>query len=78
MENTGEFDDLGLLINGVNDPIFPLGHTKTSKATVGKVNQLLRVRGTGGATKTENFKEDLSKVFRVTSAEILKRVEDGF
>ena len=77
VENPGELHDLGFLVDRIDDPVLALCHPKAGETSIGKMGELFGIRRTGRAAKTQNFEKNLTKAFRVTSAKVLERVEDG-
>lgn len=40
VQNPGELDDLGLFVNRIDDPVFPLGDPESGETPIGEVAQL--------------------------------------
>lgn len=77
VENPGELHDLGFLVDRIDDPIFALCHPKAGEPSIGKMGELFGIWRTRRTAEAQNLEKDLSKTFRVSLAESLKRVEDG-
>lgn len=77
VENPGELHNFGFLVDRIDDPIFTLCHPKASEPSIGKMSELFGIGRTRRTAETQNLEENLPKTFRVSLAEILKRVEDG-
>jgi hypothetical protein len=76
-ENPGELHNLGFLVDRADDPICALCHPKASEPSIGKMGEVFGLGRTRRTAETQNLEENLPKMFRVSLAEILKRVEDG-
>lgn len=57
MEDASQLDDLGLLINRVDDPVFALRDPEAGEASVREVGELFRVGWTRCPAEAENFGE---------------------
>jgi predicted RNase H-like HicB family nuclease len=67
MQNAGEFYDLGLFIDRVDNSIFSLRNPEAGESTI-EMRELFRIGWTGRAAKAQNLKEHLAETFGITMA----------